>query len=96
MKDARSLTLALGRRWYGRYGHAFCPAHANHRTPAVSLANGTDGTLLAHCFAGCSFYDITAALRGRGSITAFRVRIMSPPMGPKRRDWNDVACEVAA
>lgn len=29
MTDAATLTRALGGRWHGRYGSAFCPAHAN-------------------------------------------------------------------
>jgi integrase len=29
MSDAREITVALGGKWYGRYGLAFCPAHHN-------------------------------------------------------------------
>lgn len=65
MTDARTLTLALGGKWYGRYGLAFCPAHRNVRTPALSLADGADGRLLASCKAGCTFAVILDALRGR-------------------------------
>ncbi len=64
MTDARTVTIALRGRWCGSYGIALCPAHGNHRTPALSLANGHDGKLLAKCFAGCSFIDIIEALRG--------------------------------
>lgn len=28
MTDARTLTQSLGGKWYGRYGLACCPAHA--------------------------------------------------------------------
>ncbi len=66
MADARTLTLALKGRWHGHYGLAFCPAHANTRTPALSLADGDGGRLLCTCFAGCSFADVMAALRGLG------------------------------
>jgi len=66
MTDAQTLTRALGGRWHGRYGLAFCPAHDNRHTPALSLADGSDGRLLAYCFAGCSFPAIAEALRRRG------------------------------
>ncbi len=68
MTDARTITLALHGRWCGSYGIALCPAHDNRRTPALSLANGHDGKLLAKCFAGCSFIDIIEALRGLGIL----------------------------
>jgi hypothetical protein len=64
--SAREITEALGGRWHGRYGLTFCPAHVNRRTPALSLADGHDGRLLASCKAGCSFADVAAALRARG------------------------------
>ncbi len=38
-----------------------CPAHSD-RTPSLSLADGRDGILLYHCFAGCSAQDIKTAL----------------------------------
>lgn len=66
MMDAATLTRALGGKWYGRYGLAFCPAHDNRRTPALSLADGEGGRLLARCHAGCSFADIRQALNARG------------------------------
>ncbi|MDO6588293.1 toprim domain-containing protein [Salipiger sp. 1_MG-2023] len=66
--DAKEITLALRGRWYRSYGLAFCPAHGNTRTPALSLGNGTDGRLLARCHAGCEFRDIVDALRGLGIV----------------------------
>jgi hypothetical protein len=47
-----------GEGWLAR-----CPAHPDAE-PSLSLARGTDGRLLVHCFAGCTFGDVTAALRG--------------------------------
>ena len=62
---AARLTVALGGRWYGRYGTAPCPACQPERRrdqAALALSNSADGRLLLHCFkAGCSFRDILAA-----------------------------------
>ncbi|MBD3679747.1 MAG: toprim domain-containing protein [Rhodobacteraceae bacterium] len=66
MSEAQRLTEALGGHWYGSYGLALCPAHENTQTPALSLRHGEDGKLLAHCFVGCQFRDVMAALRGAG------------------------------
>ena len=68
--DARTITLALRGKWHGRYGVAFCPAHANSRTPALTLSGGRDGRLLAHCKAGCAFEEVAAALRSNGLLGA--------------------------
>lgn len=66
--DARTVTLSLGGRWYGRYGLAFCPAHLNSRTPALSLVNGSNGRLLAKCHAGCDFREIVRELDRSGIV----------------------------
>ncbi len=66
---ARAITEALpGGRWHGSYGLAFCPAHPNTKTPALSLKDGSDGKLLVHCFANCDGADVLAALRSRGLL----------------------------
>lgn len=48
-----------------RLGHhewmAVCPAH-NDRTPSLSIAEASDGTVLMHCFAGCDIHDIVNAI----------------------------------
>jgi CHC2 zinc finger len=39
-----------------------CPAHRD-RSPSLSIAEGTDdGRLLFHCFSGCTYHEIVAAL----------------------------------
>lgn len=68
MSDARTLTQALSGRWHGSYGLAYCPAHHNTKSPALSLSDGRDGQLLAHCHATCDFRDIIAALKSQGLI----------------------------
>lgn len=44
-----------------------CPAHDDHH-PSLSLSLSEEGTLLAHCYAGCSFPDIMYALDKRGML----------------------------
>ncbi len=68
MTDAKTITLALKGRWLGSYGIAFCPAHENTQTPALSLSNGSNGRLLASCHAGCDFRSIAKALRSEGLV----------------------------
>lgn len=63
MIGAEHITRALRGKWYQRYGLAFCPAHDNTRTPALRLADGDGGRLLALCSAGCSFAEVLDALR---------------------------------
>lgn len=69
MTDAQSITLALKGRWFGSYGLAYCPAHNNTNTPALSLSNGDGGQLLAHCHSGCDFREIINALSGLALVT---------------------------
>ncbi len=44
----------------GRW-RAKCPAHEGHR-PALAVTETADGTVLMHCFAGCSVAEVAAAL----------------------------------
>src|SRR5690606_20729362 len=38
-----------------------CPAHED-RSPSLSIKETSEGNVLLHCFAGCQFGDILAAL----------------------------------
>ena len=40
---------------------ARCPAHGD-RSASLAVREGTDGRVLLHCFAGCTFNEIVAAL----------------------------------
>ncbi len=65
-RDARPVAALLDRlegvhevapgRW-----RAKCPAHEGHR-PALAVTETTDGTVLLHCFAGCSAAEVAAAV----------------------------------
>jgi hypothetical protein len=39
-----------------------CPAHED-REPSLSIGEAPDGRILLHCFAGCAFPEIVAALK---------------------------------
>jgi putative DNA primase/helicase len=63
---AHAIALALG--VVARAGHDFlcrCPVHDGG---CLSVADGRDGFLLLHCFAGCEPRDVWNELRGRGLI----------------------------
>ncbi len=85
MMGAQSLTHALGGKWYGGYGLAFCPTHENRQTPALSLKDGDEGKLLVHCFAGCDGAGVLAALRARGLIVVDGDRQLDPREVEQRR-----------
>lgn len=57
--------LAEGRlkdvRKQGRSYLARCPAHED-RHPSLSIAEGRDGRILLHCWAGCATKDVLVAL----------------------------------
>ena len=72
-----------------------CPAHDDHK-PSLSLSLSEDGTLLAHCYAGCSFLDILSALRRRGLLEKSdfpeRRDVFQAPQSPK--EPNKVALRI--
>lgn len=48
--------IAIGKGWRAR-----CPAHEG-RSASLAIAQGDNGTLLIHCFAGCPVVDVLAAV----------------------------------
>ena len=91
MMGAEHITRALRGKWYQRYGLAFCPAHGNTRTPALRLANGDGGRLLALCSAGCSFAEVLDALRGLGLAEGRGVHVLPDAAALARRRAADDA-----
>ncbi|MHA7865877.1 MAG: DUF7146 domain-containing protein [Salipiger thiooxidans] len=65
MTDARELTKTLRGKWYRSYGVAPCPVcqpEGHKGQTGLTLSDGRDGRLLAHCKrGGCDFLDILAA-----------------------------------
>ena len=93
MSDARTLTQALRGRWHGSYGLAYCPAHHNTKTPALSLSDGRDGQLLAHCHSTCDFADIIAALKSKGLIEGQSDYVPPDPAEAQRRRKHEQAMQ---
>ena len=86
MTDAREITLALGGKWFRRYGAVPCPvcqASGHKLQNALTLADGSDGRLLLNCKkSACSFLDIlVAAGIGSGDYKC-KTRINN---GPQKR-----------
>jgi len=48
--------IKTGKGWRAR-----CPAHGG-KSASLSVAEGDNGTLLVHCFAGCEVHDVLAAI----------------------------------
>ncbi len=68
-------------KWLAR-----CPAHAD-RTPSLSITEGPGGKVLLHCFAGCDYADILAALgAGAGALPGFSRPIARNGSHPVKRD----------
>src|SRR4051812_38893895 len=68
INSVEGIALALDgvRAGQGKW-RCLCPVHGGH---SLSIAEGRDGCLLCHCFgAGCSFSEISAALREMGLST---------------------------
>ena len=65
MTDAREMTRHFGGRWYGAYGVAPCPVcqpEGKTGQCALTLSDGSNGRLLAHCKKlGCGFGEILSA-----------------------------------
>ena len=61
---------------------AHCPAH-HDRCPSLSIREGEDGRLLLHCFAGCTWKSILAAI-GNGLIVPH-----APLLHPPRPELTD-------
>ena len=87
--DARMICQALDGDWYGDYGKAFCPAHPNTDTPALSVRNAPDGRLLVKCFAGCSGSEVLIALSKRGLLDGSTNRRSAPRLSKRCKTEQD-------
>ncbi|GMG85667.1 hypothetical protein LNKW23_48930 [Paralimibaculum aggregatum] len=83
--EAQVIVQALGGRWYGQYGVAFCPAHDNTRTPALRVSDGEGGRLLLRCSVGCTFEEVLASLRSRGLAPGNGKPVVPDPAADQHR-----------
>lgn len=87
---AEALTRQLGGRWHESYGMARCPAHED-ANPSLSLRDGDGDRLLLHCFAGCDYRDIIAAIERRsGSIARSHDYHHAPKKSGTERPVSDL------
>lgn len=74
MTTAQNIVKTLGGRWFGSYGVCSCPT-INHqrgdKRPSLKVSDG-EREPLVHCFAGCDWQDVKAALRRQGLLDDFR------------------------
>lgn len=71
--DAESIAHALDGKRTGKGFMCCCPAH-DDRSPSLSITD-SDNNILLHCFAGCTFEEITCALRGMGLWATYGVKV---------------------
>ncbi len=83
MTAAKNIVKALRNgHWYGDYGVCSCPTMNHQRgdkRPSLKVSEG-EREPLVHCFAGCDWRDVKAALRRLGLLEDF--------MGAKRDDFD--------
>jgi hypothetical protein len=85
--SAASIGRNLGARRQGRNWHCDCLLGCGY---PLSLADGEDGRLLAHCYGGCSFDEIRAALVEHGLLDDDDVAYEPvPPIRLTRTDEAD-------
>jgi hypothetical protein len=75
--SARKIALALGGDGRPARGNfqCRCPGPLHKRgdlTPSLSVKDGRNGQPLLHCFAGCGYHEIVAALTRMGLCTDLR------------------------
>lgn len=75
---------------------ARCPAHAD-QGPSLSVRETPEGSVLLHCFAGCSVYEITGAMGlDMGSLFPRKQRTGREPKRLARAIAPSQALEVLA
>ena len=85
-EQAQRIVKTQRGQWYGSYGLCFCPAHADKRSPSLSVQLGHSAVLLK-CWAGCETVVVLRALR--------RIdRRIFPP--DRRAQVNDTRVQPAA
>ena len=73
-----------------------CPCHEDN-TESLSIRQTLDGKILIHCFAGCTFAEVAAVVRG-GPASQAQTASRSLPSAPERppRDWTKLMLPLPA
>lgn len=73
-----------------------CPCHEDN-TESLSIRQTQDGKILIHCFAGCTFAEVAAVVRG-GPASQAQTVSRSLPSAPERppRDWTKLMLPLPA
>ena len=93
--DVIANQLGKAKRTRGGWS-CLCPAHDDHN-PSLSLSLSEEGTLLAHCYVGCSFPDILSALLNRGMLEKSDFlgrRDILPKASQSPKDPNKMALRI--
>jgi phage/plasmid primase-like uncharacterized protein len=86
---ADAIAIACGGKHAG--SPCFCPAHNDRHKPSFSVNVGKNGnTVVLHCFAGCSFEAISAALRDMGLWGKAQARMWSPQQSSELDDAQKI------
>jgi hypothetical protein len=95
MTTAADLARQLKAKRSGSGWIARCPAHEDHRE-SLSISEGEDGRLLAHCHAGCSFEQIIRAAGVEPEKPNGRDRGTTKPKGRivATYDYHDARGEI--
>jgi len=88
---AAELAAQLGGQRVGSQFKARCPAHDDQH-PSLSITDGDRGQVLVHCFVGCTFEAIRAALASRGVQLGVRASdgVAAAALDYYRRGWTPV------
>ena len=85
--NALTITRALGGRWCGSYGLCQCVCHDDGTSPGLKITDDErkDDAIDVHCFAGCDWRDVKAALRERDLLPEFSGSTAPPARTRQRR-----------
>ena len=73
---------------------ARCPAHNDH-SPSLSIDEGVGGKILVHCFSGCSFSEIAAAVAIPREARSFHaLPAAKPEPAPVMLGLNDIMLDL--
>ena len=95
MIQAKHITAQLGGNWHGNNGTCRCPAH-DDRTPSLSIRDSPDNGIIVHCFSGCDWRDVKAAMREIGLLPDFHTEGRTVPADNRNGNRAEKEAQAAA